>query len=220
MAEMKPKLLSDFDGTAVGIVGKTDPRNWLKYPLRGVKGYGEFLEGVRATGVEISGVVSRRPNIYLRRLATHRSIEKLGYSEYFPGSEQVFLTGSETAKGRFVAEKSQEDTIGMIEDKPHKFGAALLSALVQGPDYFAVPHQPILMGVVWHPRSQENIEELYRTINSNRYNDLKVTQTGPETAVGMRVESEDFSLDVVQLYPFSKYEGRRFGEKLTDLASQ
>lgn len=220
MIEPRPELWSDFDGTAVKIAKKTDPRNWSKYPLPGVKGYADFLRGVHESGVEVAGIVSRRPNIFLRRLATSRSVSKLGYSEFFGSKNQIVLTGSEEAKGRFVVERSRETPVAMVEDKPHKLGSVLLGALTEPLARPEIPHHPILLGVVHHPRSQEYVESLYQSVNRlAAQSDLQVTQTGPMTALGMTIVAEQFALHVVQLSPYAEYIGQEFGQKLIDLST-
>lgn len=214
MSEQAPRLWSDFDGTAVGIVGKTNPRNWSKYPLPAIEGYADFLRGVQATGVEIAGVVSRRPDIFVRRMATARSIRKLGFSEFFTRPDQIVHQGSEEAKGRFVAEQSRATAVGMLEDKPHKLGAVLLGALSEHVQHPEVPNNPILLGVVKHGKSQEYIERLATAANALTSNDITVSETGPITSVGLSVEADGFSMNVVQLPTFSQFTGRDFGQQL------
>lgn len=213
MSELVPRLWSDFDGTAVGIARKVDPRNWSKYPLPATKGYTDFLRGVQATGVEIAGVVSRRPAMLARQMATARSITKLGFSEFFTQPNQIVHTGSEEAKGQFVAEQSCISAIGMLEDKPHKLGGALLGAVSK----FTQPSRhPILLGVVSHEHSQEYIERLAATTNALLRNDVQVKETGPAAAHGLLIETNGFSMNVVQLPPFSHTAGQDFGQQLLD----
>lgn len=218
MTELQPRLWSDFDGTAVGLVSKTNPCNWSKYPLSGIEGYADFLKGVASTGVEMAGVVTRRPDIFIRRMATARSITKLGFGEFFPA---VVHKGSEEAKGRFVAEQSRETTIGMLEDKPHKLGAVLLGAgalseTIQHPE---APHHPIVLGVVKHGQSQEYVERLAAQANAMASGGLTVTETGPITAIGLSIQSEQLSLEVVQLQPYSQYAGEAFGRTILNAAA-
>lgn len=214
MSELAPRLWSDFDGTAVGIVSKSNPRNWSKYPLPAIEGYADFLRGVQSTGVEIAGVVSRRPDIFIRRMATARSITKLGFSEFFTHPDQIVHKGSEEAKGRFVAEQSRETAVGMLEDKPHKLGAVMLGALSEQVQHPELTHKSILLGVVNHSRSQEYIERLAVAANALTGDDISVSETGPTTAVGLSVEADGFSMNVVQLPIFSQFAGRDFGQQL------
>lgn len=216
MTELQPRLWSDFDGTAVGLVSKTNPRNWSKYPLSGIEGYADFLRGVASTGVEIAGVVTRRPDIFIRRMATARSISKLGFGEFLPA---VVHKGSEEAKGRFVAEQSRETTIGMLEDKPHKLGAVLLGAVSETTQHPEAPHHPIVLGVVKHGHSQEYIERLAAQANALASGGLTVAETGPITAIGLSIQSEQLSLEVVQLQPYSQYAGEIFGRTILDAAA-
>ena len=112
------ELWSDFDGTAVGLKGKTDPRNWTKYPLPLKQGYANFLNGVHTSGVDIAGIVSRRPDIWPRRFVTHRSIAKLGLENYF-NDTNVILAGSEFLKAQHVVARASNKQVGIIDDKPH-----------------------------------------------------------------------------------------------------
>lgn len=220
MITPNPRLWSDFDGTAVGLVGKADPRNWSKYPLPGIEGYAEFLTGVRASGVEVAGVVSRRPDILLRRMATARSITKLGFGEFFTRPEQIVLAGSEEAKGMFVVEQSRDTTTGMLEDNPHKLGAVLLDAMTRPTDDTA-PSHPIVLGVVSHGRSVEYAEKLY-------YQALGAASGMDELEVKTAGESDRFSvlntrsmtrLLVVPLEPYSRQAGEAFGNIVTGMAA-
>ena len=221
MAKTTPRLWSDFDGTAVALAKKTQPRNWSKYPLAGLEGYVDFLRGVSSTGVEVAGIVSRRPDIFVRRMATARSIATLGYGEFFTDTSKIVHAGSEQAKGGFIAEQSREATVGILEDKPHKLGAVPLGVL-QGSDFPTLPHHPVVLGVVAHPRSQEYIERLTEgtrsaVIGSRGRLDIQQTGTGATASLSMR--SESVSLDVVQLQPYSEQAGQEFGALLLKAAS-
>jgi len=223
MSKIQPRLWSDFDGTAVALARKTDPRNWSKYPLRGLAGYAEFLKGVRSTGVEIAGVVSRRPDIFPRRAATARSIAKLGFSEFFNRPEQVVHKGSEEAKWQFVLDQSRNTTIGMLDDKPHKFGAVLLGALTEPVQHLEVPRYPILLGVVSHDRSQEYIERLVEQAEAKTTCGLHVTESwsGIDRAIttSFRLETESLNLHVMPLRPYSEQTGEAFGRAILDIAA-
>lgn len=220
MSEVVPRLWSDFDGTAVAIVRKTNPRNWSKYPLLGVDGYADFLRGVQSAGVDVAGVVSRRPDILVRRMATARSITKLGYAEFFTIPEQIVHKGSEEAKGKFVAEQSCLATIGMLEDKPHKLGSVLLEALTGPMLPTQVPHHPIVLGVVAHDSSQKYIERLAEMVETTKNGGLVVNETGPSpmAPIGLSIRGESVLLDVVQLEPYSKNAGAEFGHRLLEAA--
>jgi len=221
VSEVRPKLWSDFDGTAVALAKKTDPRNWSKYPLKGLVGYADFLRGVQSTGVEIAGVVSRRPDIFIRRMATARSITKLGLGELFTNAGQIVHKGSEEAKGRFVAEQSRETTVGMLEDKPHKLGAVLLGMLDEPVKHPEATHHPIILGVVSHSRSQEYIERLAEQAKVRTSGDLYVTEfangVGTATTTGITLEAETLTLRVVPLQPYSQEAGQSFGQMLTSI---
>lgn len=210
MAEPAPRLWSDFDGTAVALARKVDPRNWTKYPLRALPGFTDFLAGAIQGGVEFAGIVSRRPDIAPRRWVTARSISQLGISRHFSGLQRVVLTGSEQAKGGLLVAESRGSVVGMVEDKPHKLGAVLVGALKEASAGADTLHYPIVLGVVAHPRSQRYIDQLLT--------DLELAETG----VRIR-EPGDGSyqiypahmrhtprLDVVPLLPYSAEAGQQF----------
>lgn len=220
MSEIAPVLWSDFDGTAVAIAKKTNPRNLSKYPLPEMRGYANFLQGFASTDGEIAGVISERPDTFIRRMATARSIAKLGYGNFFPRRDQIVHMGSEEAKGRFVAEQSRKTTIGVLEDKPHKLGAVLLGALTEDVEQPEQPQNPILLGVVKHAQSQRHIEELAKYARRITSNDISVAWTGPMTSVGINIEANGISLQVVQLEPFSIFSGEKFGHQLLELAAK
>jgi hypothetical protein len=126
-----PELWSDFDGTAVELAKKHQPRNWRKYPLQMIDGYDEFLEGVSDGGIKLSGIVSRRPNIKQRRRVTMRSIEENGLDRFFP-EENVVLTGSEQSKAEFILKQAECGVVVLADDKPHKIGSEILKILQSG----------------------------------------------------------------------------------------
>lgn len=213
MPEHTPRLWSDFDGTAVSVARKTDPRNWSKYPLRGLAGYVDFLRGVQAGGVEVAGIVSRRPNIFIRRIATGRSILKTGCAEFFTDKSQVVHAGSEMAKGRFVVEQSRASTIGMLEDKPHKLGAVILGAMLETTQHPETPQYPIVLGVVDHRHSQKYIERLTNAAAKLSTNDCVIRDIGDDVVV----ETETGVLHVTRLEPYSQQAGEAFAQKLLHL---
>ncbi|HEX5797683.1 MAG TPA: hypothetical protein VFX86_04830 [Candidatus Saccharimonadales bacterium] len=217
MSELPPRLWSDFDGTAIGLAKNYDPRNWVKYWLPAIEGYADFLKGVQSTGVEIAGVVSRRPAV--RRWVTQRSIKELGFAEFFTNPDQVVLKGGEREKGRFVAEESHEGPVGMLEDKPHKLGVELLGALREASEHPRVSHHPILLGVVSHGQSQAYMRGLAESVGRN-HPDLSVDVSTPGKSSGdFTVTSEGFAVHVTQLEPYTEAAGQDFGQRLHDLAA-
>jgi len=168
MTEQPPELWSDFDGTAVKKYSIKNPARWLqnslKYPLPGLHGYAEFLAGVEAGGVAIGGVVSKRPDIFPRRWVTALSISQLGLKEFFGRDGQVILAGRESAKGRFVASRTRESVVGVIDDQPQNFVPALVDGLLAEANNGA-EFGVAVVGVVDHPRSRERIEG-YATRNT------------------------------------------------------
>lgn len=217
------ELWSDFDGTAVEIASTVNPRSWSKYPLAGLAGYNDFLKGVRSTGVDIAGVVSRRPDILIRRMATARSISRLGFTELPTKPEQIVHTGSEEKKGQFIAERSQEVSVGMLEDRPHRLGAVLLGIMTEPMRHPKTPHCPITVGVVAHSRSQEYIDRLVERAASMAHAGLHVSELNdgiePEAATGFLLQTESINLQVIQLNPYSQDAGEAFGRRLLNGAA-
>lgn len=223
LIQSTPEFWSDFDGTAVKVVPKYDPRNWTKYPLPKLPGYEQFLAGVRRGAVEVGGVVSRRPNIGVRRLVTARSIAVHGLYDYFPSRNQVRLTGSEAAKAAYVAALARQRVIGLAEDKPHKVGPLILSELVKALE-FEEPSQfnpRVAIGVVNHPRSGEYIDRTMDAVGDNAQEaGLHVFQRSGDGAVSVIGPDDRFRLDVVQLAPYSEATGRNFASYLYDSQTQ
>lgn len=210
-----PKFLSDFDGTAVRKYGYKNPRNWLKYPLPRISGYLEFLGGVQEADIDFEGVVTVRKEFWRRRF-TNRSLRKLGYTGVINPS-MINYAGTEEAKGRFVAEKTEAAAVGMIDDKPHKIGMAVLDAVEKSPGGY---HHPLLLGVVAHDQSAEHINE-FMELAEDSQGDLPVTvdPIGMLAGDGFTITKGPLTMHVVQLEPYSNAEGVQFGETLVDLAA-
>lgn len=218
MAEkLKPELWSDFDGTAVEIVSKANPRNWSKYPLAAIEGYLDFLKGVRGGGVAMAGIVSRRPNILPRRVVTARSVAQLGIDAYFSNKGQIVLAGSEEAKAEVIVDASSRVVVGMIDDKPHKLGESLLGALRA--DYRGgVTGKEIVLGAVAHKRTAEHMEafaEFADKWSATVHSGAEVTTEPGAVHV---VDKNSFALHVVQIDPYSCEAGQEFAEVLTDIS--
>lgn len=214
--ERPPQLWSDFDGTAVETVSKANPRNWLKYPLAGLAGYVEFLRGVQAGGVEVAGIISRRPEIAPRRWATNRTIAQLGLSEFFSNPSQVLLVGSETAKAFHLSVESAFGTVGVIDDKPHKVGQALLKNLFVDAPKVAEhrDHNPIVLGVIAHEKSQEYVERLVDQADilvDVQRDGLRIEEV---TGGGVSIVGRALNLRVVQLEPFTRQAGEHFASTM------
>lgn len=209
-----PVLWSDFDGTAVETVGLLNPRNWIKYPLEGVPGYAEFLEGVQEGGVAIGGIVSRRPDILPRRYVTDRSIAELDLEGFFPTADQRVLTGDEARKGIFVVEEAQKGRpVGMVDDKPHHIGPSLLAALIETPLDVSTP--TITLGVVNHGRSEEYMMRFVEAERERRGEKrVSVTEKVNDHTFALRAPDYRFRLDVVRLPSYSGPAGEAFAERL------
>jgi hypothetical protein len=210
-----PVLWSDFDGTAVETVGMLNPRNWAKYPLDGVPGYAEFLEGVQEGGVAIGGLVSRRPDILPRRLVTGWSIAEAGLEGFFPTEDQRVLTGDEARKGIFVVGEAQKgQPVGMIDDKPHHIGPSLLAALIETPHDVQTP--TITLGVVNHDRSEEYMMRFIEATRERRGEGrVSVTERVNDHTFALRASDYRFRLGVVRLPYYSGPAGEAFAEQLS-----
>lgn len=202
-----PEVWSDFDGTAVGLVPKHDPRNWAKYWLKMVDGYIDFLDGVREGGVEVAGVVSRRPKVG-RSLVTARSIVKLGMDTHFPGPNHVVLAGSETRKAQHLVDRAADHDVGMIDDKPHRLGPEMLDLLVQVEPHEVQLDAPgrrqIVLGAVNHPRSQEYFERFAE--HAAARNDVAMA----EKDGNLHIRGGAFDMLVVPVQPYSVEAGVAF----------
>jgi hypothetical protein len=218
MSEFTPRLWSDFDGTAVRKFGTSDPRNWTKYPLPGIPDYLEFIKGVQSAGVEFAGVVTKRKRV-VRQLVTNMSLNQLGYSDIIKPN-MVEYAGTEERKGYFIALKSTEGAVGMIDDKPHKLGIAILEALALPLRATRDPSiNPILLGVVpQFDKSQEYIEKLAEQAVTVPIDGLQVIETGSNGIAGLAIRAENLVLDVIQLAPYSQIEGKDFSLRLLQLA--
>jgi len=206
-----PRLWSDFDGTAVEIVSKANPRNWSKYPLKSVPGYVDFLRGVRRGGVEVAGAVSVRPDIMPRRWATSRSVATLGLTEFFGNSAQLVLTGNEKDKAQHLVTESLGGRVGMIDDKPHRIGLALLDALSKREQS---QQRVIVLGVVAHQRSQEYLDR-FVTEAATQTEDLLMVEPDCRT---VSVHGLSYMLQVTSLEPYSEIAGTAFAQQIAAAA--
>lgn len=197
------ELWSDFDGTAVGLKGKADPRNWLKYPLPLIEGYPDFLDGVRSEGIDSIGVISRRPNIAPRRKVTELSIATLGLTKYFENSS-VVLAGSEAAKAAHVVERAKEASVGLIDDKPHRVGAEIIKLMGETDENLI-----ITLGAVAHDKQAEYVGRLIGSAEETIMMEVEVPHyTSYRLWLGRSV------LQVVQMEPYSVESGQHFAQHL------
>lgn len=209
MAEAKPRLWSDFDGTAVALARKMDPRNWTKYPLKGLPGFTDFLSGAIREGVDFAGIVSRRPDIAPRRWVTMRSIRVLGIAGHFSDAANVVLAGSEEAKGRFLVDESRNSVVGMVEDKPHRLGKILIGSLLEAAAASEEINHTIVLGVVDHSKTDEYTERLLTSVESISRELTVESQDGLYTLRG-----PSFVVEVTQVGPYSEAAGRQFAHRL------
>lgn len=211
----RPRLLSDFDGTALETVPKTNPRNWTKYPLAMVNGYLHFLGGVQSAGVEVASIVSRRPNILPRKLATMRSVGKLGMREFFQDDKQIVLAGSEKKKAQVVAREADSATVGFVDDKPNVFGIALINALnANKPEE---TFRSIVLGAVEVTGKWAKLRELAERA-------ALIDGVSVNTGMGRQLlicdEASSFRVQVVPLRPFDEIDvGFNFGKTIIEAQS-
>lgn len=203
-----PEVWSDLDGTGVALVKKYHPRNWTKYPLRVIPGYTDFLGGLQQGGVDIAGIVSRRPAA--RRWVTTRSIAKLGLEEFFPDTHRIVLAGSETGKASRIATRSYDRSVGVIDDKPHRIGKELLDVLSHDMVGFDAEgdKRQVVLGAVDHEKSAEYFERLFEYIEVRSdvhclANDSEIHATGLT-----------FDLHVFQVAPYSTESGLAFARSM------
>lgn len=201
----EPRLLSDFDGTAVETVGRLNPRNWLKYPLPMKKGYLDFLDGVQSAGVEVKGIVSCRPDIAMRRIATYRSIAKLGMGCYFDENDVIHAT-REVIKAGVIVANGLEGPTGTIDDRPHKIGMALLHVMDKMPD---TEDSLITLGVVSGKYSDDYVDIFLERVSLQE--DWAISLGKEDTYV---VSKGSYSISLTKLKGYSQEEGRIFGERI------
>jgi len=224
-------LISDFDGTAVEKLKpklwqpRTRARNMFKYPLAGMDGYIDFLEGVNSTGVENGGVATIRKE-WARRWVTERSIRKLGMTGFFGDPESVFYGGNEGAKALRVADvaldETKPQTVGMIEDMPQKFVPELVERLDFAAHMAGVPEDcpvpRVIVGAVQHPDRPSRLNQMMRDIFALSGDPWGWTEQSPqprEQADGsIRIRTDFMNVSVVRLGAYSYDEGVRFGERL------
>lgn len=206
-----PELWSDFDGTAVEILPLFHPRNWIKFPLGIMPGYSDFLEGVQRTGVAIGGIISKRPSIirYWPTLFTIRSHE---LDKFFPG-ERIILSGSNRAKGRFIASRALNTRIGLLEDKPHKLLKPLVVAL-RSQSAISLNTYPILLGVVHHPKADKYLRTALAQLKDLQ---CKIRQTSPSTWEVSINRPDTPIITITALGPYSQPQGRDFAQVLKAL---
>ncbi len=135
-----------MDGTIIQTIFHHNPRNWLKLWPTAKAGYKQFLDALQDCGVSVHGLVSRRPNFWVIRWVTQKTISRLKLSHYFP-PEHIVLAGSDDYKGAFVAEQAQQSPVVMIEDKPYRIGPVIVKCRLQ------ITGHPLTLAVVPHSRA-------------------------------------------------------------------
>ncbi len=211
MVNTQPILWSDIDGTTVARVGPADPRNWLKYPLQVIEGYDDFLQGVKQSGVEFGGFVSRRPNIAVRRWATARSIARLGLTAGAGKTYTTMLAGSEMAKAQFIAAQSQMRTVGMLEDQPDRLVKVLLNLLTDPLAHTDAKQHTIVIGSVADDRTMKHFEIFIEGVTV-----AASDMTVKKIPIGYDISGRSFRILMMVLRPYCYAEGRRFAAQLKE----
>lgn len=214
-----PEFWSDYDGTGVHVVESRTglslqfvyPRNWMKWPLRGIDGYADFLAGVQDSGVTLAGVASRRQA--WRRRVTVASMTSQGVHDLLPDLQ---LLKTESAKGKFIARRAFDGVVGMIEDKPDK----LVPEVVQGM-LGAAGHDlrlegggsNVVIGVVGHHKAEQRITRVGERLETKSSWVHQVTErpTGGLDIEGTSLTGH-FGMIIVPLEPYSHESGAAFGE--------
>lgn len=209
-----PEVWSDFDGTAVETVGIANPRNWLKYPLAMIAGYSDFLSGINVSGSQVAGVVSRRPDIFPRRLATHLSMYDHDINRVLKNN--VVLTGSESKKGLFVAHKAMNTVVGLLEDKPHRIGVEVVKALSATVGEYEVAE--VVIGVPQEDDAFDKIARFERQMCQKR-DEFGLGFIGTDLdSKNVTIYGEGgFTVRVMPLEGYSFESGTSFGSHLVDL---
>ena len=199
-----PRLWSDFDGTVVELARWYNYRNWTKYPLAGIAGYIDFLRGAQSQDVDISGIVSARPNNFQRRRATRRTIADLGLDEFFD-DYNTLLKGSHGAKAEVIARESEKVPVGMLEDLPEKLLPPLVRAMILRKDRHTYP---VTLGIV---NSAANTPYIHQSLEVfGQAPDFDITATEGYYAV----TGQDFSLRFVPIDTYSTQSGVDFAKRL------
>lgn len=218
-------LWSDFDGTAIKIARARyiNPKNWLKTGLAGLPGYRDFLDGARDGGLEIAGVVSRRPDIAIRRYTTQLAINYQDLHPYFDPPAQVVLTGNEEAKAMHLVNEACDNPVAMIDDKPHKIGALLIDRLtsihrlhVNDRDCVWPPLDRVTLGGVANKHQAEDIEELLTAVKASPGIDqVPRPEISAHDIVLRESTNSNPLLRVVALQPYSYKAGVQFAQTAT-----
>lgn len=207
--QKRPELWSDFDGTVVETLPLFHPRNWIKFPLAIMPGYADFLASVKASGVTIGGIISKRPSMF-RYWPTLFTIRSLRLDSYFYG-KRIVLSGTNRGKGRFIANRARSTAVGMIEDKPHKLLPPLLTAIDVNIHAADNALQPILIGVVDHPRSHQYLRTALQRAERSHYQIKRLNSSMWQVFIP---GAEATSVRIVLLKPYNKKSGQAFARLL------
>ncbi len=215
---IKPiELWSDFDGTAVATYKYNIWKKVTKLGLPLIDGYKDFLDGVKLEGVDVAGVVTRRPDILIRRYATQKSIAEHGLAEYFSQDNPVIYAGSETKKAQHMIDRSSEVKFGLIDDRPQRVGREILDILASEVERDNNSKRFIALGGVDGENSAEGFRELvdYAEELAKDSQDMSVKEfdykaSDKLTNAGYEIKIGRTTLDVVRLANYSTDSGRAF----------
>lgn len=218
-------LWSDFDGTAIKIARAPyiNPKNWLKTGLAGIPGYRDFLDGAIEGGLAIGGVVSRRPDIAIRRYATQLAINYQDLYPYFDPPSQVVLAGSEEAKAGHLVYETYAKPVAIIDDKPHKIGALLAKRLASlnqihamDRDFVWPPLGQVTLGGVANEQQSTNIAALLTGLTKDAdFTGVPRPDIGAHDIMLANSLQETPLLRVVYLQPYSHDAGLQFAQTAT-----
>ncbi len=212
MSERKPAVawMSDIDGTAIELAKrKISLRNAMKYPLSPIENFHEFYRGVVESGPFLGYASARH---VWRRRATNRSLSQLDIKHESRPQDMAKLAGSllhprtsEAKKARHILGiAASYDAFGFIEDRPHRLGNELITAIK------ARNWQPnsrpvnILLGAAPHNRTGEDIISLNILFDCAANKDVtgEISRIGN---TGLRIGES--ALHFVRLQEYSYEEG-------------
>ena len=223
MSEKPIKLLSDFDGTAVDSYKRNFWERCIKFGFPMIDGYGDFLDGAKSEGAEISALVTRRPNIAPVRCITEKSIASLGLNGYFSEEGSVIYAGSESKKAQYTVDQSVESNVGIVDNKILKMGREILHILASESEREKVDKRFIALGGVRHGRSGEDFfqfrdyaEGLAKASKGFSIKEFDYQASDSLSNVGYEIKIGRATLEVVHLANYSTDSGQAFTKMINE----
>ncbi len=187
-------------------------RNMAKYPLGMVEEYPAFLRGVRAGGLVVGSLVTRRPDRLPRRMATKRSISDHGLGGFFYGDKRAIHAGSEYGKGVFLAQEATADGIvAFTDDRPERVGLELVKAFRDVPSNGFERH--VVIGAVNTKERESRLDQLFTAAET-----MGMVDTLDGSDGGICIAGQGFSVEVVKLAPYSEVAGKSFANAVIEYA--